>query len=299
MRILIVLLRKAGGVGRANGEIAEALRRMGHKVDILSREDDVKVFSLAKSIFPMRRKVSQLMRKREYDIIYTQDYSCAVPLIFPYPIFWKRHFCCFCGVKSGKHPELVQWHHRLLQRTVGKIFGTKLVVIGDQLKEIFPKSKLIYRGVNPNKFKPLSRKRNCVGWIDKDIELISKNELKSVCRATKLKLCVAEGIAPEKMNEFYNKCKVFVDLPRTAGFNLAWLEAMAAGVPIVVGNERGAGSFLPFDKVLSGANNLAENVGEKIRSPKKIDYRKWLIKNKFTWEDKAGELIKFFEDYKK
>ena len=38
MKILIVLLRKPGGVGRANGEIAEALMEMGHEVDILSRE---------------------------------------------------------------------------------------------------------------------------------------------------------------------------------------------------------------------------------------------------------------------
>ncbi len=292
MKILIVLLRKPGGVGRANGEIAEALMEMGHEVDILSREDDLKVFSLAKSIFPMRKRVSELMRKKGYDFIYTQDYSCAMPLIFPYPIFWKKHFCCFCGVKSGKHPELVQWHQKFLQRFTGRIFGKKLVVIGDQLKEIFPKAKLIYRGVNLKKFKPLKKKRSCLGWIDKDIELISRAELKKVCGAVKLKLCVAEGIPPEKMNGFYNKCKVFVDIPRTAGFNLAWLEAMAAGVPIVIGNERGAGSFLPFDKI-SDDVDMSKEVEKIIKKPVKINYRNWLIKNKFTWKDKAKELVSF------
>jgi hypothetical protein len=57
MKILIVLLRLKGGVGRANGEIASELRKMGHEVDILSREDDLKMFSLGKSVFPMRRKM--------------------------------------------------------------------------------------------------------------------------------------------------------------------------------------------------------------------------------------------------
>ncbi len=57
MKILIVLRKLRGGVGRANTEIANALRKKGHRVDILSREDDLKIYSLAKSIFPLRRKI--------------------------------------------------------------------------------------------------------------------------------------------------------------------------------------------------------------------------------------------------
>lgn len=295
MKILIVLLRLRGGVGRANTEIASALKKMGHEVKILSREDHLKKFSLIRGFFPLRRKIRQIVKNGGFDIVYTQDYSMALPLLYPYKILRKKHFCCFCGVKSGSHPELVQWHHKFLQRKVGKIMRRRLVVIGDQLKRIFPWAKLIYRGVNIKEFRPLKRKRISLGWIDKDIELISEKEIQFVCEKTGLKLFIARSIPPGKMNEFYNECKVFVDIPRTAGFNLAWLEAMSAGVPIIIGNKKGAGSVMPFDKVLK-SDNKVERMIEIINKPKKINYRDWIIKNNFTWEDKAKELVDFFED---
>jgi len=294
MKILIVLLRLGGGVGRANTEIAEALRREGHEVDILSREDDLKIFSMKNSIRPLRKKVKDLMKKNNYDIVYTQDYSSAIPLLFPYPIFWKNHFCCFCGIKSGKHPKLIQWHHKVLHRLVGKILGRKLIVIGDQLKRIFPKSTLIYRGINMKKFKLLKKRRRYLGWVHTDNEAISLKEMQEVSKEVGLKLSIAKGIPKEKMNDFYNECKVFVNLPRTAGFNLSWLEAMAAGVPIIIGNGKGAGTMLPFDKVLEKGDKIKE-IKEIIKKPKKINYRKWLIDNGFSWENKAKDLIAFFE----
>lgn len=294
MKILIVLLRMSGGVGRANTEIAKALKTMGHEVEFLSREDDLHLFSLAKSIFPLRNKIRALVKEKKFDVIYTQDYSCALPLLLPYPLFWKKHFSCFCGVKSGKHPTLFQKHHRLVQRSVGTIMGKKLVVIGDQLKAIFPKSTLIYRGVNLKTFTPLGKKRNAIGWIEKDVELISKKELEKIAQQTKLRLAIAKNISPENMNAFYNQCKVFIDLPRTAGFNLAWLEAMAAGVPLIIGNEKGAGTILPLEKVSDDTNHL-EQITRIIKSKKKVHYRKWLIQHAFSWEKKAQELVSFLK----
>lgn len=294
MKILIVLLRLSGGVGRANTEIANALRNEGHEVDILSREDHLHKCSLLSGIFLLRRRIVSLMKKKRYDVVYTQDYSMALSLLLPFPRFWNKHFCGFCGVKSGKHPELVQWHHRLLQRSVGNLFGRKLVVIGDELKQLFPKSTLIYRGVNLETFKPLGKKRTALGWIEKDIELIHETALKEICKKTNLKLFVAKGIPPEKMNEFYNSCEVFIDLPRTAGFNLSWLEAMAAGVPLIIGNNKGAGTFLPIKKITNQKNQVSEIV-TLIKNSSKEKYRDWLIDNKFTWRDKAKELIRFFE----
>jgi glycosyltransferase involved in cell wall biosynthesis len=303
MKILIVLLRRRGGVGRANGEIAGELRRMGHEVDFLYREDDMGVYSLFGSISIMRKKIKRLVKENNYDVIYTQDYSCTLPLIFPFRLYKKKHFACFCGVKTIKNRKFLPKKNRpgllnyftqiLVHRLVGRFMGERLVVIGDQLKAIFSKSKLIYRGVNVKKFKPLNKKRDGLGWINKDIEMVSRKKLSDLCRSLKLKLYVAENIPPEKMNDFYNKCQVFVDLPRTAGFNLAWLESMAAGVPIVIGNDRGAGSFLPFDKV-SDASNYINEIKEIFENPKKINYRKWIINNKLTWKDKAKELVEFF-----
>ena len=155
MKILIVLVRVTGGVGRANNEISLILRKKGHVVDILSREDHLKKFSFRKSLFPLRKRVRKLMDEKDYDFIYTQDYSTALCLLLPYPIFWSKHYCCYCGKKTGKHPTLVQWHHKLIHRIVGRMMEKKMVVIGDELKDLFPKSRKIYRGVNLKKFKPL------------------------------------------------------------------------------------------------------------------------------------------------
>jgi glycosyltransferase involved in cell wall biosynthesis len=308
MKILIVLRKFQGGVGRANSEIAEVLRKKGHKVDFLSREDNLKIHSLRKSIFPLRKRIKELMKKENYDILYTQDYSMALPLLFPYPIFWRKHFCCFCGIKTKKNMKFFQGnfiskclypYHIFLHRITGKVMGKKLVVIGDQLKEIFPKARLIYRGVNIKNFRPLDKKRDSIGWYSSDNEIISKKDIKEISKKIKLKPLIAEYIPKNQMNNFYNKCKVFINLPRTAGFNLSWLEAMATGVPIIIGNYKGAGSFLPIEKISNNEKNKNNKIIKIIKNPKKIDYRKWLIENNFTWENKVEELIKFFGEMQK
>jgi len=304
MKILIVLRKFNGGVGRANTEIAKILQKKDHQIDLLSREDDLKIYSLFKSLFPLRKKIRKLMEKENYDIIYTQDYSMAFPLLFPWPIFRKKHFCCFCGVKTKEDMEFFQGnfiskflypYQIFLHRITGKIMGRNLVVIGDKLKEIFPKSTLIYRGVNTKEFRPLRKKRDSIGWYSSDNEVISLEEMEKISKETKLKLLVAKKISKNKMNDFYNKCKIFINLPRTAGFNLSWLEAMSAGVPIVIGNYKGAGSFLPINKIPNNEKNRTNKIIKIIKNPKKINYRKWIIDNKFTWGKKSGELIKFFE----
>ncbi len=303
MKILIVLRKLRGGVGRANTEMAESLRKLGHKVDILSREDDLKIYSLFPSIFPLRKKIKQLMKKENYDIIYTQDYTIAFPLLFPNKIFWKKHFCCFCGIKTKKNIDFFKGRyklkffysfHILLQRITAKKMGKKLVVIGDKLKKTFPKATLIYRGVNTKQFKPLKKKRDSIGWYSSDNEVITLEEMKKISKKTKLKLLIAKKIPQNKMNDFYNKCKVFINIPRTAGFNLSWLEAMAAGVPIIIGNYKGAGVFLPIEKV-SYKKDFVSEITYIIKNPKKVNYRKWLINNGFTWDNKAKELIEFFQ----
>ena len=293
MKILIILKNMGqkkglpGGVGNANDEIKMALEKLGHGVDILSREDDLKIYSLSRSIFPLREKIIQLNKEKNYDIIYTQDWSLILPLLFPYPILRKKHFACFCGREESKSI--------ILQNIIGFIMGEKLIVIGDRLKKDFPKATLIYRGVNFKKFKPLHKKRYSLGWVDKGTEhkSISKGELKEIADSFGLKLSIAKDIPTNKMNEFYNKCKVFISMPIQAGYNNVWNEAMAAGVPIVIGNDRGAGTMLPFDKVLDKEDKVRK-IKEIIKNPKKINYRKWLIENGFSWNNIAKKLLKVF-----
>jgi len=310
MKILIVLLRLSGGVGTANKEIANSLRKKGHEVEILSREDDLKIYSLFRSIFPLRKKIRRLMKERNYDIIYTQDYSMAIPMLFPYPIFWKKHFYCSIGIKNKGVPKFIQI-------TIGRIMGSKTIVIFDHNKKRFPKAHVIYRGVNLERFKPLRKKREYFGFMNKFSEMGDSKIYEKVAKDFGLKLIFAgdssekiqyvkkiggnerihsfNKFSDKKMNKFYNKCKVFINLTTPdAGFNLSWLEAMSAGVPIVIGNNNGAGPMMPFDKILS-LKNLEKDIKKIFKNPKKINYRKWLIDNRFTWDNSTDKLIKIFK----
>ena len=78
MKILTALIRRKGGVGNSNNELSKELRKKGYQVDVLSREDDLKIFTFKGSIFPIRKEIRKLMKKNNYDIIYTQDYSLAL-----------------------------------------------------------------------------------------------------------------------------------------------------------------------------------------------------------------------------
>lgn len=286
MKILIVLKKFKGGVGRSNQTLSKFLIKKGHEVKILSREEDLKKYGLRDSIFPIRSIVKKIMKKENYDIVYSQDWSIAFPLLFPYPLFKNKHFVCFCGRETTGIPKL-------MQKLVGKIMKRRLVVIGDQLKKDFPRGKLIYRGIDLEEFKPLKNKRNYLGWIKRDWEILSECEVSDLARNLGLKLKVAEGIPPRKMNRFYNSCRIFISTPKTAGYNNCWNEAMASGVPIILGNYEGAGSFLPFEKISNPFTmERAENI---LKHAKKKDYRKWLINNKFSWEYKSQKLVKFFE----
>lgn len=308
MKILIVLLRKAGGVGRANTEIAKALRKKGHEVDLLSREDDLQKYSFASGIFPIRKKSKELMKQKNYDIIYTQDFSCGLSILFPYPLFIRKHYYCSIGIK---HSGLLKY----LQLLVGRIMGGKTVVIFDTNKKRFPKANLVYRGVDPEMFKPLKQKKRHLGYMNKFSELVPAERYEKIAKQMKMQTIVAgkkqkkkikrtfseedshnfNKFTDEEMNEFYNKCQVFINLATPdAGFNLSWLEAMAAGVPIIIGDNNGAGPMLPFDKILN-EKNMEKEIVQIIKNPKKVDYRKWIIENGLTWEATADKLIDIFD----
>ncbi len=225
MKILIILKKWQGGVGRVVNSIKPLLEKAGNEVEVISREEDLHCYSLKKSFSVLRREV----KKRKYDILYTQDWSCALPLLG-----FKNHYCCFHGNEPGKS--------RLLQNIVGKILGDYLIVVGPLLKKRFPKSHLIYNGVDFNKFKDLHKKRDKIGWIKRDYEEITEEQFIQLAKEKNLEPTIAENIPPDNMNEWYNSLKIFVSYPKWfTGFNLCWLEAKAAGVPEILGNENGIG----------------------------------------------------------
>lgn len=285
MKILILIKKWPGGVGVVVKNVRNELEKKGHKVAIISREEDMKIYSLRQSIFPIRRKVKQLMKKERYNIIYTQDWSMALPLFFPFSAYRKKHFCCFHGNQIGKT--------RSLQTIVGKTLGKKLIVVGGSLKKRFPKSNLIYNGVDLDKFKPLKKRRDSLGWINKGTEILTKKEIISLAKKLKLKSLIAENfsIPFDKMNEeFYNKLKIFVSLPPvTAGFNLCWIEAMASGVPVIIGNNEGIGNKIQIDKVKSN-----KELFESVKKFKGKDYRKEIEKSGLTWKNYTNKLLEIW-----
>jgi glycosyltransferase involved in cell wall biosynthesis len=298
MKILILIKRWKGGVGRYVSEVQEELKKRGHEVIVVSREDDMKIFSLKGSIFKIRSYIKACMKMEDskFDIIYTLDWGMAFPLLYPYCIFKKEHFCCF----QGNDPNTFG---RVLQFIVGNKMKDKLIVVGTTIYDNFKDANLIYSGVNTKEFKPLKKKRTHLGWIDKGTEVLNEEDVKKICKRLKIPLLIARDIPHEKMNDFYNQCKIFISLPpESAGFNLCWVEAMASGVPIVIGNDEGIGSQLPINKVRNDAEFHAgsidytnqlyrEDVIKIVKSPIiQGDYDK-LIKENFIWSDHVEKLI--------
>ena len=93
MRILILLKTWPGGVGGGVKNIIEEFRKLDHNVEVIAREEDLKIHSFLKSILKIRKIIRESVEN--YDIIFTQDWSLAFPLIFPFPIYRKKHFCMF------------------------------------------------------------------------------------------------------------------------------------------------------------------------------------------------------------
>ena len=224
MKILILIKKWKGGVGRVISSIKPLLEKEGHEVKVISREDDLKCYSLKDSI----RGLNILVNNEDYDILYTQDWSMALPLIFK-----RNHYVCFHGLET---------QNRFLQKLVYKLKSNKTIVVGDKLKEAYPNSRIVYNGVDKTKFKDLHNERKYLGWIKRDYERNDEISMNTIARKNGIELSIAENIKPEKMNEWYNSLKIFASYPKPfTGFNICWIEALASGVPDVRGNDNGIG----------------------------------------------------------
>lgn len=289
MKVLIFLTKWKGGVGVVVNSIKKELEQRGYEVICISREEDLKCFSSVKNLFWLRKKYKKIVETEKPDIIYTQDWSIALPLLFPYSIYSNKHFCCFHGNQLGKT--------KFMQNIIGKKMGKNLFVVGDSLKKRFPDAALVYNGVDLEKFKPLNKKRDCLGWIKKETEMLKEEEIVTLANKLGLKSLMAKdfSIPFDQMNEdFYNKCKIFISLPpNKAGFNLCWVEAMAAGVPIIVGNNEGIGWKLNIDKFEN-----KEDLFNKINLIKQKNYRKEIEKSDLTWEKHVDKLLEIWNQRK-
>ena len=286
MKILVLVKERKkkgfGGVETLLKNISKEFEEKGHNVDIISRTDDLKLKNTAQSIFPLRKKVREIMKEKNYDIIYTQDWNMALPLLFPYPIFRKKHFCFFHATQKGRG--------FFVQFLVGNLMGKRLLT-GDRINEKrYSGATLIETAVDMNEFKPLNKKRTYLGWTNKPSENMTKEQIERIGKNLGIPVLIIENIPHEKMNETYNKCKIFVGLPfKEAGGGVTYMEAMAAGIPRIVGNIYSEGYKFPFDKI----ENF-RNLEEAIKNSKKRDYAKWMKDSKITWERHTEKLINIF-----
>jgi len=286
MKILFLLKRWPGGVGVVVKTLKKEFEKKGHEVTAIAREEDLKIYSLIKSIFPIRRLVRKKVKEEGFDIIYTKDWSMAFPLIFPYPIFRKKHYCGFGGLQNERVGSI-------LQRIVGTIIGRRIICYGDPVKRAFPKANQIFNGVDLDKFKPnpkIKRIKNSVGFANWKTDIYNYEKVREAVEKCGKKFMVAEGVPPEGMSDFYNQIETFISLPPPyTGFNLVWVEAMACGVPKIIGSNAGIGNRLPIDKIenFESIEGALENAVEK-------DYRK-LLDDKFSWKRNVEEHLKLWK----
>ena len=297
MKILILVKsmqhrtkNKACGVGVVAEELMNQWISQGHECKLLSREDDFKADSVAKGIWKIRKYVKE--HEHEYDVIYTHDWSMALPLMFPYVLAGEKHYCHFHGVEN-KTP--------FMQDIVGKQLKHRLIVLHDQHAKAFKSSLQVNNAANFETFKNINLKRKYVGFVDKPGEHPEIREIaRQISKELKMPLLIAKEIHFSKMNRFYNECKVFISLCEdTAGFGLVWLEAMSAQVPLIIGNEQGCGPKLPIE-ILMTKNDSKEYIIKaaikSIKSPlSKTDYRKWLINSDYSWEKISKKILNKIE----
>ena len=280
MKILLIHKTNVGGVARYVSEVKKVLINLGYDVDEITRNEDFKINSFLKSI-TLIKKFRNLSKK--YDLIISNDWSIAF---------------LFLGVKNNIsvfHGFPTNIFAKIIQNLIIKILGKKSIVVSKYMGKKYKNSKVIEEGVNLDTFKPLKniRIKNLVGVAQPyNLDLI-----KLVVKKLGLKLIIAKGIPKEKMNEFYNKLSLFISIPpKTTGFNLVWLEAMASNTP-TIGTNYGVGEELPITKInLENERELKKAI--KIEMKKKNKYRRWLIKNNYTWEKHVKDLLDYIYELK-
>lgn len=140
MKILIVFRKKEGEAWEIIKNLAQNFEKLGHEVEMFSREEDLGINSLSDSMGPLKEAIRKKNAEKNYDMIYTQDWSIAMPLLIPERVFEDKHYSFFHNIQNGAKSKI-------LQKIVGKMLGGKLVTRTEELKKQFPKSALVSDGI--------------------------------------------------------------------------------------------------------------------------------------------------------
>ncbi len=283
MRILLIHKTKRGGVAVHVRYLKEYLEKKGHEVAEITRNEDLKLTSFAKSY----SKLKELYRKwsSEYDVIHAHDWSIAYP-----------------GVKSGIK-NLIATFHGLPTSPIAKYFedysvkelGRRAVVISPYMLKYYPEAQYIPPAVDPDVFRRMEGfvVENRVGIA----QSYNSSKIIKIAKKVGFKIEIVRNIPNRDMPKFYSRNRIFISVPpRTTGVNMVWLEAMSCGVPYIIGTNHGIGEILPIYKI----NNFKELeiLLRKIKAEELLPLkgsREWVIQNGFTWENHVNKLIQVYK----
>jgi glycosyltransferase involved in cell wall biosynthesis len=277
MRILFVYVTRTGGVATYIKEISAELNKIGVEVQEITRNEDLRTASFGKSYLKLKR-LAEIWSK-EFDIIHAHDWSICYPLLKI-----KNLVCTFHGF--GTNPLAKAFENYCIWR-----LGKRAIVVSPRMKAKFPRATAIMEGVDLVAFRPFKKKPVY------DVGICQAYNSSKISKAVKelgLTLNIAKGVPHKNMPKFYNSINTFVSLPpRTAGFNLAWLEAMACNKK-VIGSNFGVGELLPIDKI--GVRPSVSEIKRVINKAKQTNYRSWLKNNNFTWDKHVETLLEIYKN---
>ncbi|HUW44056.1 MAG TPA: hypothetical protein VMV95_03805 [Bacillota bacterium] len=150
MKILLLYRTKDDPTGKFAKNIKDALEKKGCEIDSISRNEDLHIFSLSGSMDGLKNFVIEKDKENNYDIIYTQDWSIAFPLLFPTKILFDKHYCLFHDFEKEGGAQ-----SKIFQKITGNLLGNHLLVKTEELKRNFSKSIISSDGL-----KVIDLKRN-------------------------------------------------------------------------------------------------------------------------------------------
>ncbi len=134
MKILILYRTNKDSTGKFLKSLEKNLVKGRHKVKMVSRNENLHMPSLSSSIRGIKDFVSKEVDENKYDLIYTQDWSIAFPLLFPSKILFDKHYCLFHSVEETRAQS------KIMQKITGNLLGNHLLVRTEELKKKFSKA---------------------------------------------------------------------------------------------------------------------------------------------------------------
>jgi hypothetical protein len=147
MKILILYRTDKDETGRFVKVLKANLEKREHIVEAVSRNENLSLPSLTSSMDALKEFVIKKNQKENYDLIYTQDWSIAFPLVFPSKILFDKHYCLFHEVEERGAQS------KIMQKIVGNLLGSHLLVKTEKLKNKFQKAVFSKDGLEVLTFK--------------------------------------------------------------------------------------------------------------------------------------------------